>query len=171
MSYWRPISLLIVLLALSSSASTSSALDKLQPIHGGIQFTLAERPPGPESADVPMMYLSMHTDEIYGCCNYSLVQETVVGSEELSVKLKGIYMPDICLTAPGPALSSHTLDIPLIRTMLRSRNPPLQLVHRKVPLRQPSARCFGVPSPIHSHTFAERQPKHHGCVMTSSIVC
>ena len=55
--------------------------------------------------------LGMSTETIYPCCNWSLEHYIVRDHNYITVNLLGIYEPDICLTALGPAVSSSALGI------------------------------------------------------------
>ena len=55
--------------------------------------------------------LGMSTETIYPCCNWSLEHYIVRDHNYITVNLLGIYQPDICLTALGPAVSSSALGI------------------------------------------------------------
>ncbi len=55
--------------------------------------------------------LSMATEEIYPCCNWSIKSEIAVQGNKISIDFLGIYVPEICLTALGPATSTSFLDI------------------------------------------------------------
>lgn len=47
--------------------------------------------------------LRLITEHIYGCCNFSIVVNKSSGSKSISLEIDSIYMPQMCLTALGPA--------------------------------------------------------------------
>ena len=48
-------------------------------------------------------WLIMKTQEDMPCCNYSIQNKTYIDDEKIVVMIDGIYVPEICLTAIGPA--------------------------------------------------------------------
>ncbi len=104
--------IILVLLSIIACSHSSDPLNQVSlPIEGGINFTLSERQPQYNSVGIPRIFLSMSTELIYGCCNYTIVYDATIGSEEIGIFLKGIHIPCICATALGPAQSFQTLDI------------------------------------------------------------
>lgn len=82
------------------------------PSKGGFIFSVEEGYVNwSESAD-PKILLSMQTDQIYSCCNYSILANTGWANGKLRVEVLGIFKPDICLTATGPAKLRRQLDLP-----------------------------------------------------------
>ena len=55
--------------------------------------------------------LGMSTETIYPCCNWSLEHYIERDHSCITVNLLGVYEPDICLSALGPAGSSSALGI------------------------------------------------------------
>lgn len=47
--------------------------------------------------------LGAATEEIYSCCNFVLLHEREQSGDDIKIDFNGIYVPDICLTALGPA--------------------------------------------------------------------
>lgn len=70
---------------------------------GRIFFAVSEAYPGGKEGVEPSLFLSMDTEKIYACCNYSIETFFLRLGSLLSVDVRGIYKPDICLTALGPA--------------------------------------------------------------------
>ena len=66
--------------------------------------------------------LSMRTTNIYSCCNYTVETSVSKRPGELTVTLLRVRLPDICLTALGPARSSLELDISYRDFVLKFRN-------------------------------------------------
>ncbi len=54
--------------------------------------------------------LHCQTEEIYPCYNYGISNTFSVFSERIEIKLDGILVPDICLTALGPARAFLDLE-------------------------------------------------------------
>ncbi len=53
--------------------------------------------------------LNCATDEIYGCLNFRIINRFAVGSGTIEIWLDGIYKPEVCLTALGPATANIEL--------------------------------------------------------------
>lgn len=60
----------------------------------------------------PRIILEMRTEKIYGCCNNRIVAEINRSGNYITINLKGILFPEICLTALGPAGFRDFLDLP-----------------------------------------------------------
>lgn len=82
------------------------------PIEGSILFSLREGYAKIGEVADPEIILSMATQSIYGCCNYSIVARTCFDGATFEVNLQGIYIPDICLTALGPATFRRPVNLP-----------------------------------------------------------
>lgn len=50
--------------------------------------------------------LSLWTDKSYPCMNYSIITNSEATTNKITVDILGIYAPDMCLTAFGPATSA-----------------------------------------------------------------
>jgi hypothetical protein len=50
--------------------------------------------------------LDLKTDISYPCINYSLITNSEANTSKISIEILGIYEPNICLTAIGPARST-----------------------------------------------------------------
>lgn len=85
--------------------------EELKPIEGNIIFSVQEGYRDHSSISEPSIMLSMVTEKIYPCCNWSIISEITVQSYKISIDFFGIYVPEICLTALGPAQSTSFLDI------------------------------------------------------------
>jgi hypothetical protein len=53
--------------------------------------------------------LGLWTDKAYPCINYSLITNSEATTNKITVDILGIYAPNICLTAVGPASSTITI--------------------------------------------------------------
>ncbi|OYD17638.1 hypothetical protein CH333_00025 [candidate division WOR-3 bacterium JGI_Cruoil_03_44_89] len=84
---------------------------ELKPIEGDITFSVKEGYREHDSISEPGIMLSMVTEKIYPCCNWSIISEVSVKGNKISIEILGIYVPEICLTALGPATSTSFLDI------------------------------------------------------------
>lgn len=69
-----------------------------------------------------LVCLTQWTDEIFGCINFSIVEQVSVGSGLINIRHQGIGMPDLCMTALGPAASSEGFELPVGTYVLRFRN-------------------------------------------------
>jgi hypothetical protein len=59
----------------------------------------------------PKISLSLVTKEIFGCCNYTIKYLKEQKNNTIDIVITGLNMPDVCLTACGPAASSDNLDL------------------------------------------------------------
>lgn len=57
--------------------------------------------------------LTFNTDKAYPCINYSMITNSEISDNKIKIEFLGIYTPNICLTAIGPA--SSTIPIPGIQ--------------------------------------------------------
>jgi len=78
---------------------------------GRFFFAVSEAYPGGKEGIEPSLFLSMETEKIYPCCNYSIETFFQRLGSLLSVNVRGIYKPDICLTALGPAFWGDFLKL------------------------------------------------------------
>ncbi len=76
---------------------------------GRLFFTVSEAYPGGKEGVEPSLVLSVETEKIYGCCNFSIEAFFHHLGSLLSLDIRGIYQPDICLTALGPACRGDIL--------------------------------------------------------------
>ena len=83
----------------------------LRPIEGNVVFSIQERYKDHALIAEPSIMLSMVTEKIYPCCNWSILSEMAVRNNEIFIDFLGIYVPEGCLTALGPAISSSFLEI------------------------------------------------------------
>lgn len=83
----------------------------LAPIEGRILFKVHEGHKESNGNLEPGIMLSMKTEKIYSCCNFSITSEILKVGNHIGVRLLGINMPSVCLTALGPAVSNEFLDI------------------------------------------------------------
>ena len=88
-----------------------SSEKELRPIEGNIIFSVKEGYKNHDSISEPSIMLSMATEKIYPCCNWSIISKIAVQSNKISIDFLGIYVPEICLTALGPATFTSFLDI------------------------------------------------------------
>jgi hypothetical protein len=84
----------------------------LQPIEGNIVFSIKEGYEHPYSVGEPRIMLKMVTEKIYPCYNWTIDSDVGVRDKSINVTLNGIYVPEICFTALGPATFSSFLDLP-----------------------------------------------------------
>jgi hypothetical protein len=84
----------------------------IRPIEGNIIFSIKEGYETYTSISEPRVMLSMATEKIYHCCNWSIISEITVMSNIILIDLLGIYVPELCLRAFGPATSTSFLPIP-----------------------------------------------------------
>lgn len=99
----------IAILALSGCEKSSSY--SYQVVNSDIVVTMNEALGNPDRS----FTLKLKTDQAYPCINYSLITDTKISGNNITVEVLGLYIPDICLTAIGPA--SAALAIPDMQDM------------------------------------------------------
>lgn len=91
---------------------------ELRPLEGKIVFSITEGYENYESPAKPRMVLSMQTEKIYGCYNYTIESRVSRFGNDISVIISGIFVPEGCLDALGPARFMSFLDFPVGKSML-----------------------------------------------------
>ncbi len=97
---------LITALSLSSCSTeveSEADLKGLDPILSDIKVTLLEE----LSDEGQDLKIRSETVELQPCLNFGLITEFRYAPEGLKIKYPGIYKPEICLTAIGPATSER----------------------------------------------------------------
>lgn len=84
---------------------------ELAPIEGKIFFEVTEGHVQGESAGKPLIGFCMETEKIYPCCNYSIRAALEQLGENITIRLSGIDVPGVCLTALGPASAVKALEL------------------------------------------------------------
>jgi hypothetical protein len=92
--------------------SASRCTSDLHSIEGRVFFKVYEGRQNSYLAGRPRIILEMRTEKIYGCCNNRIISEITRSGSYITVNLKGILVPEVCLTALGPAGSRDFLDLP-----------------------------------------------------------
>lgn len=99
-----------VLLGLACLLPSMACHEKvLSAREGRILFAVREAYPFGQEGVEPTIVLDLETEKIYGCCNYSIESAFRRIGNRLLVGIEGIYMPELCLTALGPAYASREL--------------------------------------------------------------
>lgn len=83
-----------------------------EPLTGGFSFSISESYNDLNSPGLPVLAINIASKKIYGCVNYSIIAETKIYNDKIDISLNGIQVPNICLTALGPAAYRDTLNIP-----------------------------------------------------------
>jgi hypothetical protein len=92
----------------------------LQPITSRVTFRLQETHHLYQEGD-PSIALTMVTEREYGCMNYSIRNRISVREGRIFADLFGIFVPEVCLTAMGPAHSHSPLGLSNGDYLLRFR--------------------------------------------------
>jgi hypothetical protein len=79
------------------------------PIEGKVLFKVQETYAAENTE--PVLTLLMETEKVYGCCNYRIQDDLSLAGHEIRVDLQGIVVPEMCLTACGPATSYEPLAL------------------------------------------------------------
>ncbi|RMH93479.1 MAG: hypothetical protein D6681_13635 [Calditrichaeota bacterium] len=85
--------------------------EQLEPLEGGINFSVREFHPGYQENVAPEIFLFAATEKIFPCFNYYLHSEIVTLGNTILVAIQGAKKPDICLTALGPARMQEPLEL------------------------------------------------------------
>jgi hypothetical protein len=85
---------------------------ELIPLDGSVVFEVREQYNENNQVSDPVLYLLLTTEKIYPCYNYSIATSVQYDRNRIEVNIYGIAVPNICLTALGPARSSIKLNIP-----------------------------------------------------------
>jgi len=83
-----------------------------EPINGKIQFSISESYEKYDVPSTPQIILSLKTEKIYGCMNYQIANTSTIKNGTVDVRISGVIIPEICLTALGPATAETRLDLP-----------------------------------------------------------
>lgn len=86
--------------------------EELKPIEGDIIFTVQEGYQDYFAIAEPQILIPMATEKIYPCINFDIVSDISIFSNMILIEPLGIYEPDICFTALGPATSEVFLSLP-----------------------------------------------------------
>lgn len=97
----------------------------IQPLEGRILFCVKEAYIGAAEGVEPTLYLFMETEKIYPCMNYSIEADIELQGTALNVDIRGVYQPEICLTALGPAVKGEFLKMEDGVYSLKFRNGPV----------------------------------------------
>lgn len=81
----------------------------VESVEGRVRFWIGEAYNHPTEAGDPSLMLFMTTEREYPCCNFSILNMISMSDGSIEVDLLGIYKPNICLTAIGPATSRSAL--------------------------------------------------------------
>jgi len=76
-------------------------------LEGNVNLSISEK--FTEAKDGAHIFLNLATERIYACCNFLLNSEVKIRGSEITVEVKNVFMPRICLTASGPATFSKDL--------------------------------------------------------------
>ena len=99
------------LLLLLGCGILDSSKGRLKSIEGDLIFQIEEGHLNDAAISDPRIILSMVTEKTYPCCNWSIRYKTAVRNNQISIDVSGIYAPEVCATAIGPAASRSFLDV------------------------------------------------------------
>jgi hypothetical protein len=92
--------------------AAAGCTSNLHSIEGRIFFNVAEDYINGYSEGMPRILLEMRTEKIYGCGNNRIISEIIRSGRFITINMKGILFPEICMFALGPATSRDFLDLP-----------------------------------------------------------
>ncbi len=107
---WLPLALLVA--PLFGLSCTDLGVGTNDTIDGRVIVRIFERYSVYGLPDSPTIFLGMQTERIYPCCNFSILADIYSNASIVTVQLKGIFEPEACLTALGPATYSKPLALP-----------------------------------------------------------
>lgn len=99
------------LLLLPGCGIFDSSKGELKPIEGNLIFRFQEGYQDHGGISEPGIRLSMVTEKTYPCCNWSIRSKVTVQKGAILIRVFGVYVPEVCATAIGPAAWSSFLDI------------------------------------------------------------
>ena len=99
------------LLLLLGCGIFDSEKGEVRPIEGNIIFRFEEDYQDHGTISEPRITLSMVTEKWYPCINWSIRCQQTVQNEEIFIRFFGIYVPEGCYTAFGPATARKFLGI------------------------------------------------------------
>lgn len=88
---------------------TESGKGDLRPLEGNLFVSVREGFPAYDTP--PEIYLTLRTEKIYPCSNWSVRFKQRNVENLYYFTIEGIYSPDICLTALGPATASQKFSL------------------------------------------------------------
>ncbi len=81
------------------------------PLESKVLYSIQEGYDEPYTISEPRIMLSMVTEKIYPCFNWSIACEVYLIEDLILIEIIGIYVPEICFFAFGPATYNSFLDI------------------------------------------------------------
>lgn len=93
----------LILLQLNSCDILDNNSTTIEPLDSKINFKVIESYDGYETVSVPEIFIEMQTEKIYSCFNYGISTYPRFEDKKVIVDIRGIYKPNVCLTAFGPA--------------------------------------------------------------------
>ncbi len=96
--------LTLILITFSCSKDDVSEYDK---VNSDIKVVIAEE----LSDSKGMLNIASETIERQPCINFSLISKHDLEGNKIKIKYSGIYRPEICPTAIGPARANHSFDL------------------------------------------------------------
>ena len=105
------VSVALVLVSGCDSQGPENRRGTMLPIDGKVIVSIAEGWFPWHEEGSPDVILTMNTERNYPCCNYSIEADVTVRTGSVYISLEHIYVPEICLTSPGPASYQSTLAL------------------------------------------------------------
>ncbi len=96
---------------LTSSCEQISTNDPPIPMEGDLVIGISESYGYNSQPAPPSLFLQMTTRKTYPCLNYTIQRDVKINPGYIDVSITGVTVPNICLTAIGPASSRDILDI------------------------------------------------------------
>jgi hypothetical protein len=81
------------------------------PAFGNIELSIREVAPGQTGTETTTVMLFMSDGEQHPCFNWGIRNEISRDGDEIMVDLRGIDVPEICLTAIGPATATAMIEL------------------------------------------------------------
>lgn len=82
-----------------------------EPLDSNLLFNVSESFNDYSEDIFPSIYLNLSSEKIYGCMNNSINSMLNSNGNIISIDVIGIVVPDVCLTALGPATKRFKLDL------------------------------------------------------------
>ena len=82
-----------------------------KPLDSDLLFSVGEGYAPSGVAALPRIVLELQTEKSYPCCNWSIDSRVRVAGQVVTVDVGDICVPEVCLTAIGPATATQFLDL------------------------------------------------------------
>jgi hypothetical protein len=83
--------------------------ENLRSLEGKLLLELYEGYEDNQLPSNPVIFLRLKTEKIYECSNFGISSSYNIRGDRIEILVNGIYEPEICLTALGPAVTKYQI--------------------------------------------------------------